>query len=87
MEVMTRAVLALGTHVVEIAEAFALPEDPDDAHDVNLAAAAGAGWIVSRGKHLLGLMEPTSRSGRELRARLPRLEVRTPVEMLERLRA
>jgi predicted nucleic acid-binding protein len=42
--------------VEEIPVVYKLPRDPDDESYINLAAAAGAAFLVSRDKDLLSLM-------------------------------
>lgn len=61
---------------------FEYPRDPDDAHYVNLALAAGATLIVSRDKDLLELMDSTQPAGRDFRARFPALRIVAPPEFL-----
>lgn len=65
---------------------FELPRDPDDAHYVNLALAAGATLIVSRDNDLLDLMNPNRPDGRDFLARFAQLRILRPDELLIELR-
>ena len=64
---------------------FEFPRDPDDAHYIDLAIAAGAKLIVSRDQDLLSLRDPTTADGQEFAAQFPWLEILTPPEALRRL--
>jgi len=64
---------------------FCYARDPDDEPYLNLAIAAGAGYLVSRDRDLLDLQDPSSESGRALRQFLPRLTILDPAELLQRL--
>jgi putative PIN family toxin of toxin-antitoxin system len=64
-------------------EVFSYPRDPDDAHYVNLAIAAGATLIVSRDRDLLDLMDAATVEGTEFQRRFPRLRIVDPVEFLQ----
>lgn len=63
-------------------ESFVYMRDPDDAHYVNLALAAGAKLIVSRDKDLLDLMDATYAESRQFRVRFPSLQIMNPVQFL-----
>lgn len=56
--------------------------DPDDAHYVNLALAADARLILSRGKDLLDLMDSTKPEAAEFQKRFPTLRILNPVGFL-----
>jgi predicted nucleic acid-binding protein len=64
---------------------FAYTRDPDDAHYVNLALAAGADVIVSRDRDLLDLVAANRPESVEFRRRFPALQILTPEEVLRRL--
>jgi putative PIN family toxin of toxin-antitoxin system len=70
------------TVLVGFPEPFAYRRDPDDAHYVNLAAAAAANVIVSRDKDLLALMDMTDPEAAEFHNRCPRLRILDPVSFL-----
>jgi putative PIN family toxin of toxin-antitoxin system len=61
---------------------FEFPRDPDDAHYVDLAVAAGAKLIVSRDKDLLSLADSSTPEGRDFKTRFPDLQVLTPPQLL-----
>jgi putative PIN family toxin of toxin-antitoxin system len=67
-------------------EPFAYDRDPDDAHYVNLAAAANASVIVSRDKDLLDLIDPTRPEATDFRNRFPQLHILDPVSFLREIR-
>ncbi|MDX1963909.1 MAG: putative toxin-antitoxin system toxin component, PIN family [Pirellulales bacterium] len=68
--------------VETVPSVFEFPRDPDDAHYVDLALAAGAKLIVSRDKDLLSLADILTPEGRDFHARFPDLAVLTPVQLL-----
>lgn len=51
--------------VETVPSVFEFSRDPDDAHYVDLAVAAGAKLIVSRDKDLLSLTDQTTADGRD----------------------
>lgn len=63
------------------------PIDPKDTMVVNLAIAANAHVITSRDRHLLALRDPSDPAGALFLANFAHIEVMTPTELLERLRA
>lgn len=64
---------------------FSYERDPDDAHYVNLALAAGARLIVSRDDDLLDLMKEKALVAEEFRRRFPALRILNPVAFLREL--
>ncbi len=58
--------------------AMSLPRDPDDEPYLNLAVAASADYLVTRGNDLLDLMQDSA-----FRARCPRLTILDPVALLQ----
>ena len=52
-------------------ESFELPRDPDDAHYIDLALAAGAKLVVSRDRDLLDLMDADKPGSLDFHARFP----------------
>jgi putative PIN family toxin of toxin-antitoxin system len=65
---------------------FLHPIDPDDSAYVNLAIASEAELIVSRDRHLLGLIDPTKTWAIEFRMNFPKLRVLTPEQLLTEAR-
>lgn len=63
---------------------FEMPEHPDDAPSIDLAAAS-ADRLLANDKHLLGLMNPATDGGRRLKALLPALVIETPEAFVARL--
>jgi putative PIN family toxin of toxin-antitoxin system len=68
----------LATKVVDVPDLFSLPRDPDDEPYINLALAASAGYLLTRDKDLLDLMNDP-----DFRSRYPRLTILNPVAMLQ----
>ena len=66
-------------------EGFSYQRDPDDAHYVNLALAAGAGFIVTRDKDLLDLMDSSKPEAADFQKRFQTLQILDPVEFLRRV--
>jgi putative PIN family toxin of toxin-antitoxin system len=66
---------------------FDFPRDPDDAHYVDLALAAGAKLIVSRDKDLLSLRDAATAEGKDFLSRYPALSILTPPEALKLIEA
>jgi putative PIN family toxin of toxin-antitoxin system len=73
--------------IEEVPTVFQYDRDPDDAHCVNLALAAGASLVVSRDRDLLDLMDEKLQEGRSFRARFPSLPVLNPVQFLTEIRS
>jgi putative PIN family toxin of toxin-antitoxin system len=57
---------------------FSYARDPKDEPYVNLAAAAGARYLVTRDKDLLDLMDESTPEGRDFRHRFPGLTILDP---------
>jgi predicted nucleic acid-binding protein len=68
--------------VEEIPAAYKLPRDPDDEPYFNLAAAAGAAFLVSRDKDLLSLMDDQA-----FRKQFPTLAIVDPKAFLDHVRS
>ena len=68
--------------VVDVPAQFQYPRDPDDAHYVDLALAAGATYVVSRDRDLLDLGDPALDASREVARRFPDLKFVDPVAFL-----
>jgi putative PIN family toxin of toxin-antitoxin system len=64
---------------------FSYARDPKDELYVNLAAAAGARYLVTRDKDLLDLMDKETREGSDFRQRFPGLTVLDPPAFLRAL--
>ena len=78
-------ILVVSEFVEHVADVFEYDRDPDDAHYVNLAAAAKASLIVSRDKDLLDLRDPSSADGHRFRQLCPEVEILTPVGLIRRI--
>ena len=76
--------LAYAEPVSSIPSVFTAGRDPDDAAYVDLAAAAGAEYLVTRDKDLLALAADTA-EGRAFALRFPGLRVVDPVAFLQLL--
>lgn len=82
VEAFIEAVEVSATVLEGFAELFHYERDPDDAHYVNLALAAGAELIVSRDRDLLELMAAPTHDAIEFRRRFPALRILDPVAFL-----
>lgn len=78
---------AISTQIEDVPALFAHPRDAKDSAYVDLAIAANAHVITSRDRHLLALRDPSDPAGALFLAKFGHIEVMTPVELLERLRA
>jgi putative PIN family toxin of toxin-antitoxin system len=65
---------------------FALPRDPKDEKYINLAAYAGAKFLVTRDNDLLDLNSAESLEGKTLREGRPMLVITDPVSFLRKIR-
>lgn len=65
--------------------AWSLYRDPKDEKYLNLAIAANAQFIVTRDKHLLGLMVADDANAIAFRTTYPRIEILLPEPFLARL--
>jgi predicted nucleic acid-binding protein len=61
---------------------FDFPRDPDDAAYVDLAAASGATFLVTRDKDLLSLTTDHSIEAKQFRQRFPSLSIVTVEDFL-----
>ena len=75
----------LSVLVRRVPKEFSYPRDEDDEPYINLAVAAGAGFIVSRDRDLLDLMTGYTDECKEFRQRFRALRVVEPVEFLKLL--
>jgi putative PIN family toxin of toxin-antitoxin system len=75
------ALVGKATVVDDVPRSFEFDRDPKDEPYINLAAAGGASYLVSRDNDLLDLMADTS-----FRTRFPRLTVLDPVAFLQACR-
>jgi putative PIN family toxin of toxin-antitoxin system len=81
-EVEAKAVL-----ITEVPPVFTYPRDPKDKLYVNLAVAAGAGYLGSRDKDPLDLMDQATAAGKEIGQRFPGLRVLDPAAFLREFAA
>ena len=82
-DALLETLVTQGILVYPVPPVFAYERDPDDAHYVNLAAAAGARYLVSRDRDLLDLMDENRAEARDFRQRFPDLTILDPVEFLK----
>jgi putative PIN family toxin of toxin-antitoxin system len=73
--------------VPDIPAVFRYARDPDDEHVLNLAIACQARFLLTHDNDLLDLMKDDNADGRALRALAPGLEVLTPPDFLQAVRA
>lgn len=81
------ATLERAEWVPDVPHSFTWPHHPDDDHIFNLAIAARAKYLVTWENRLRKLGTDTSDDARRLRALAPQLEIITPMELAERLKA
>jgi putative PIN family toxin of toxin-antitoxin system len=70
-----------------VPDTYTVHRDPKDSRYVNLALAAGAEFLVSWDKHLLGLMDERLPEGSDFRSRYPALRIVCPVDFLREIGA
>jgi len=63
--------------------AFTLRRDPKDEKYLNLAAACGAGYLVTRDNDLLDLMDPRRPEHQSFQVQFPELTILDPVAFLQ----
>jgi putative PIN family toxin of toxin-antitoxin system len=80
-------ILRICTLVSHVPLVFEHPVDRDDSHYLNLAIATGAKLIVSRDRHLLGLMDDSKSWSADFRQRFPAIKVLTTEAFVEMLRS
>ena len=61
---------------------FSLPRDPKDEPYIDLAAAVGADYLVTRDKDLLSLATDHSIEAKQFRQRLPGIKIMNPVDFI-----
>jgi putative PIN family toxin of toxin-antitoxin system len=76
-----------GTLVRDVPHVFDYSRDPQDEAYIDLAAATGADFLVTRDKDLLCLATDHSIEAKQFRQRFPSLEVMDPVSFLSRIQA
>jgi putative PIN family toxin of toxin-antitoxin system len=86
VEAFLRELRATATLLDPVPHVFTYPRDPDDEPYVDLAAAAGANYLVSWDKDLLDLMSEASPEGQDFRQRFPNLAILTPPDFLRAIR-
>jgi predicted nucleic acid-binding protein len=72
--------------IPEVTRVFAYERDPKDEPYINLAIAAGAGYLVSRDTDILDLAKPTDLDGVRLQRHAPHLRILGPVSFLTEMR-
>jgi putative PIN family toxin of toxin-antitoxin system len=68
--------------IPDVPAVFSYPRNPKDECYVNLALAAGAGYLVTRDKDLLDLMDEGRTEGKDFRQRFPNLIILDPPAFL-----
>jgi putative PIN family toxin of toxin-antitoxin system len=68
--------------VDDVPEVYVHPWDADDSHYINLALATRSRLVVSRDKHLLGLMDANRPEATEFMTRFPSLKIVEPTTLL-----
>lgn len=63
---------------MNVPEAYHLERDPKDSKYLNLAIAAGAGYLVTDDQDLLELMNPAAAVSREFRNQFPSIRIVEP---------
>jgi putative PIN family toxin of toxin-antitoxin system len=81
-EAEAKAILITGVRPV-----FTYARDPKDELYVNLAVAAGAGYLVSRDRDLLDLMDQATEAGKDFCQHFPGLRILDPVAFLREFSA
>jgi predicted nucleic acid-binding protein len=81
------AMLERAEWIPDVPNAFTWPHHPDDDHIFNLAIATRAEYLVTWENRLRKLGTDTSDDARRLRTLAPQLEIITPLELAERLKA
>ncbi|HXG10976.1 MAG TPA: putative toxin-antitoxin system toxin component, PIN family [Gemmataceae bacterium] len=68
--------------VADVPVSFPYPRDPDDEHILNLTLAVQAGYLVTRDKDLLDLMQEGNPAGVSFRQHCPELQILDPIAFL-----
>jgi putative PIN family toxin of toxin-antitoxin system len=86
VEDLVQLLLVKADYVSKVPTVFAHPIDEDDSAYVDLAARTQANVIVSRDRHLLGLMDSAKAWAADFRLRFPNLRIIRPEELLAEIR-
>jgi putative PIN family toxin of toxin-antitoxin system len=86
VEELVTEIRKVAISVDNVAHVFDYPRDRDDAHYIDLAAAARAELVVSRDRDLLDLMG-TGAEATSFREQFPSLRILDPASFLRELRA
>lgn len=86
MQDYIKDLVAACTLISHVPSIFVHPIDEYDSHYVNLAHATHAKLIVSRDRHLLGLMDPAKPWSAEFRTRFSDIHIMTAEQFLALLR-
>jgi len=81
-EDLVQVVRSIATVLDPVPAVYIHPIDPDDSPYIDLAIAASAELIVSRDKHLLGLVDTAKPWADEFRTRFSDIRVLTPDQFL-----
>lgn len=85
IDAFTAKVTEFASLIADVPRVFEYDRDPDDAHYINLALAAGATLVVSRDKDLLALRDLSFPESRQFAERFPDLRILTPSELFSEL--
>jgi hypothetical protein len=88
-ELVERFLVALSKRALttpEVPRVFRYQRDPKDEPYINLAIAAGAGYLISRDTDVLDLASPGDPDGVRLRRHAPRPQILDPVSFLADIR-
>jgi putative PIN family toxin of toxin-antitoxin system len=87
VNVFVADVLAHGRMFADVPRNFTWPEHPDDDHVLNLAIQAQAKYLVTWEARILKLATDASPAAQELRRLAPGLEIITPKQLADLLKA
>lgn len=85
-EGLAEKLLEFATLVKDVPVRYTHPLDADDSAYINLALATGSKLIVSRDRHLLGLMDKSFQFSAEFRRQFPELKILPPDSFIRLLR-
>jgi putative PIN family toxin of toxin-antitoxin system len=84
---LLKGLTARAVFVQHVPNVYTLERDPKDSKYINLALAAGAGFLVTRDKDLLDLMDHTTATGAEFRRRFPDLRIIAPGDFVREIQS
>lgn len=87
VERLVANLMLTATWVPQTPHVFDHPIDPDDSHYVDLAVATNAQLIVSRDRHLIGLLDSAKPWSAGFRATFSALRIVSPEKLLRMIRS